>query len=215
MGVASYRDVLRVVVVDDHDLVRRGMISLLSEIPGVEMLAEAASGEEAVRLARELKPDVVLMDLRMPGMGGLEAARRIRIWAPEVRVIAVTAWTEEPMQRLHRNGIAACVGKNVGRDQLEATLRRVTGRAADTIAEPAPGTAADSANPFDNLTGREMQVCSMILSGQRAPDIARRLFITAKTVHTFRYRIYEKLGVSGDVELARLAASHGLIGANP
>ena len=212
--MATYRDPLGVVVVDDHELLRRGLINMLGEIPGARVLAEAASGEEAVQLARNLRPDVVLMDLRMPGMGGLEAARRIRVWAPEVRVVAVTAWTDEPRQRLLRNGIVACVSKNVSREELEAVLRRVTRAATPVIAEPPPA-GAPSDNPFDNLTGREMQVCSLMLAGQRAGDIAERLFITTKTVHTFRYRIYEKLGVNGDMELAKLATSHGLIGINP
>lgn len=200
-----------VLVVDDHDVLRRGLISLLSEIPGARVVGEAACGEDALRLARSLLPDLVLMDLRMPGMGGLEAARRIRMTVPRVRVIAVTAWTDEPDKRLLRNGIRACLGKNIGRDELEAVLLRVLAGTPSSIAEPGRD-ALGSDNPFDLLTGREMQVCTLMLDGQKPTDIATRLFITAKTVHTFRYRIYEKLGVTGDVELTRLAASHGLIG---
>lgn len=212
MGAATYGECFSVLVVDDHDVVRRGIISMLAEIPGARVLGEAACGEDAVRLARSLRPDVVLMDLRMPGMGGLEAARRIRITAPGVRVIAVTAWDEEPGQRLLRNGILACVGKNIGPAGLQAVLHRVLNGGGPAIAEP--GAANTAGNPFDSLTGREMQICSLLLDGHKPADIAARLFITAKTVHTFRYRIYEKLGVRGDVELTKLATSHGLIGVN-
>ena len=205
----AYATSIRVLVVDDHELVRRGLISVLDEMPDMRVIGEAATGEEAVQLARSLQPDVVFMDLRMPGFGGLEAARRIRIWVPQARVIAVTAWSDEPGHRLLKNGISACVGKNVTRPELEAVLQRVLRNSAPKISEP------DPANPFAQLTGRETQVVHLMLAGQKATEIAAKLFITTKTVHTFRYRIYEKLGISGDVELAKLANSHGLIGINP
>lgn len=207
---ASPSDALAVLVVDDHDIVRRGITSTLADIPGLRCIGEAASGEEALQLARSLQPDLVLMDLRMPGMGGLEAARRIGIALPRTRIIAVTAWDSEPPQRLGRSHIAACVGKNVTAGELEATIRRVLAhrrRARETACE------ARAANPFDALTGREMQVCTLLLAGHRPAHVAREMFITPKTVHTFRYRIFEKLGVRSDIELARLAASHGLLGA--
>ena len=207
MGSARYSTRISALVVDDHVVARRGVKSLLGEIPGVVIVGEAASGEEAIRLARELLPDVVLMDLRMPGIGGLEAARRIRTAVQNARIIGVTAWENEPMQRLYRCGFSACVGKDVSAAELETVIRRVTGRIGSAIGEPQP-----SSNPFDALTSREMQVFSLIIAGQRAPQIAHGLFITTKTVHTYRYRIFEKLGVANDVELARLASSHGLLG---
>jgi two-component system invasion response regulator UvrY len=209
MGTAAYRSRLSVLVVDDHVMIRRGIASMLAGIPGVQLVGEAANGEEALRLARELAPDVVLMDLRMPGIGGLEAARRIHAALPRTRIVGVTAWENEPIRRLHRCGFSACLGKNIDAATLEAVIRRVTGQAAEAVGEPQP-RASD--NPFDALTSREMQVTSLLLEGQRAPQIARRLFITPKTVHTYRYRIFEKLGVAGDIELTKLATSHGLIG---
>ncbi len=201
---------INVIVVDDHDLVRRGLIGTLAELPDVRVLGEAASGEEAIRLAREKRPDVVLMDLRMPGMGGLEAARRIGMTQPQICIIAVTAWDNEPWLRLEQSHIAACVGKCVGTADLGATIRRTLsahrrGSQAAAISEP-------SRNPFDMLSAREMQVCTLLLSGHRPARVAQAMFIAPKTVHSFRYRIFEKLGISGDIELTKLAVAHGLSG---
>lgn len=210
MFKAWYGDTLSVLVVDDHDLLRRGLLGLLSEIPGVRICGEARSGEEALRVAREFEPDLVMMDLRMPGIGGLEAARRIRIALPRVRIIGVTAWEEEPLQRLFRHGFAACVGKSVSREELESVIQRVMGGESSRIAEPSP--QRESVNPFDLLTGREIQVCMLQLAGIKPLEIAARLFISAKTVHTFRYRIFAKLGISTDIELVKLATLHGLTG---
>ena len=209
MGMMAYSEAFSVLVVDDHHLTRRGIVSILAEIPGARVVGEASSGEDAVRMARSLAPDLVLMDLRMPGMGGLEAARRIRQTTEHVQVVAVTACTDEPGQRLLRNGIRACLGKNASRDEMQTVLAKVLRGGAPAIAEPASGP---SDNPFDQLTAREMQICLLMLEGRRPADIAASLFITAKTVHTFRYRIYEKLGVNGDVELTRLASRYDLLG---
>ena len=211
MGTAVGERAISVLMVDDHDIVRRGIASTLADIPDIRILGEAATGEEAIHLARRLRPDVVLMDLRMPGIGGLEAARRIHIALPATRIVAVTAWDAEPPQRLTKSGISACVGKNVARAELEAVIRRVCERQRSVT--PAAEQEAGSTNPFDLLTGREMQVCTLMLTGEKAVQIARELFITTKTVHTFRYRIFEKLGVNGEVGLTRLAACHGVIGA--
>ena len=164
-------------------------------------------------LAHQLRPAIILMDLRMPGIGGLEAARRISAALADTRIIAVTAWDSEPSQRLRQSGISACVGKNVDLATLEAVVDRVL---AARHRPRNPVTEVPSArSPFDVLTSREMQVCSLLLAGERAAAIATRLFITPKTVHTYRYRIFERLGVTGDVELTKLASTHGLVGTQP
>lgn len=211
MGTVSYATSVSVLVVDDHEVARRGLASLLAEVPGMRLIGEASSGEAALRIARDRLPDVVLMDLRMPGMGGLEAARRIHGALPQTRIIAVTACEDEPRWRLSRNGFSDCVGKNVDTRTLETVIRRALGTNALMVAEPLPEEL--ERNPFHVLTGREFQVTSLMLAGLRAGEIAARLFIAPKTVHTFRYRIFEKLGITGDIELAKLAAIHGLIGA--
>ena len=212
MGTVRYGVSVSVLVVDDHEIARRGMASLLAEMPGMRSVGEASSGEDAIRVARDRLPDVVLMDLRMPGMGGLEAARRIHMNLPQTRIIAVTACEDEPRWRLCSHGFSDCVGKNIDARTLETVIRRALASNAPMIAEPASGDARS--NPFNLLSGREFQIASLRLSGLRAGEIAARLFITRKTVHTFRYRIFEKLGVTGDIELTKLAVLHGLIGAS-
>lgn len=209
MPSASASSVIGVLVVDDQYIVRRGIISTLADIPGVNCLGEADSGEQAIVLARRLRPDIVLMDLRMPGIGGLEAARRIGIALPATRTIAVTVCESEPPGRLGRSRIAACVGKDVRAPELEATIRRVL--SPRRVATPPASPGARPANPFDQLSGREMQVCMRLLAGRRPCQIALELSNSVKTVYTLRYRILDKLGVGCDIELAKLAASHGLI----
>ena len=206
MPSASATSVIGVLVVDDQYIVRRGIISTLADIPGVNCLGEADSGEQAIVLARRLRPDIVLMDLRMPGIGGLEAARRIGIALPATRTIAVTVCASEPPGRLGRSRIAACVGKDVRAPELEATIRRVLAPRRPVPAAPGAGPA----NPFDQLSGREMQVCMRLLAGRRPCQIALELSNSVKTVYTLRHRILDKLGVGGDIELAKLAASHDL-----
>lgn len=208
--MAIGNDCIRVIVVDDHALLRTGIVSMLAQSEDIRIVGEAASGERAIAKAHELRPDIVLMDLRMPGIGGLEAAHRITAALPRTRVIAVTAWDAEPSQRLRLSGISACVGKNVDVGTLEAVIRRVHGeRTRPAQAETAPGS------PFDTLTSRETQILSLQLAGEKVGDIARRLHITPKTVHTYRYRIFERLGVNSDVELTKLAAAWGLVGLQP
>lgn len=200
-----------VLVVDDHDLLRRGLTSMLAELPDMCVVGEAANGEEAIRQARHLEPNVVLMDLRMPGIGGLEAARRIGMTQPQICIIAVTAWDNEPWQRLGQSHISACVGKSVQVQDLGMTIRNTLEthrrrRHVPVINEPS------SDNPFDKLSAREMQVCMLLLTGSRTVQIARALFIAPKTVHSFRYRIFEKLGIDSNIELTKLALMHGLAG---
>lgn len=201
---------IEVIVVDDHELVRRGLVGALSELPDMRVVGEAGSGEEAIRLTRELCPDVILMDLRMPGMGGLEAARRIGMTQPQVCIIAVTAWDSEPWQRLEQGYIAACVGKNIRTMDLGGTIRRTMASRRrncrpSAINEP-------PCNPFDVLSAREMQVFMLLMAGHRPARVAKEMFIAPKTVHSFRYRIFEKLGISSDIELTKLAVMHGIAG---
>lgn len=211
---------IKVLVVDDHDLVRMGIVRLLSDNKGVVVVGEAASGEEAVEKAKELQPDVVLMDIKMPGMGGLEATRKLMRLDDEIRVIVVTACGEDPYaSRLLQAGALGYLTKGASAEEMiRAILKVKTGQRyiSPEIAQRMvlrQFESSEAACPFDLLSDREMQIALMIVNCEKVQDISDKLFLSPKTVNTYRYRIFEKLTISSDVELTRLAIRHGLIDA--
>lgn len=208
---------IRVLIVDDHSLVRTGIRLMLGAESGIEVLAEAASGEEGVQRVRELDPDVILLDVSMPGIGGVEACQRILRHAPEARVIGLTVHDDEfHATRLLRAGACGYLTKGAESAEMAQAIRRVHAGQRYLSPEVAQELALKSyaggqeENPFVLLSERELQICEMIVSCERGPDIARRLYISPKTVNTYRYRIFDKLGVSSDVEMVHLALQHGI-----
>ncbi len=207
---------IKVLVVDDHDLVRNGIIRMLADVADIKVVGDVASGEAAIQAARELLPDVVLMDVRMPGIGGLEATRKLVLQHPEIRVIAVTICDEDPFpSRLLQAGAAGYLTKGSCIEEVVKAIRQVcSGQRflSSDIAQLLALRPFDSVdrNPFDQLSEREMQVALMIANCHSIQDISERLFLSPKTVNTYRYRIYEKLTINSDVELALLAVRHGL-----
>ena len=206
---------IRVLLVDDHRLVRASLRSVLDGADGVEVSGEAATGEDAI--ARASEADVVLMDVNMPGIGGLEATRRLRAAAPGARVIALTAHRDDPYPaQMLDAGAAGYLTKDCGPEELVDAIRRVA--AGETWIEGAVARrlAGDrlSRRPVDSplaaLSPRELQVLQMVTQGAATKDIAESLGLSPKTVATYRYRLYEKLGVTNDVELTRLALRHGV-----
>ncbi len=209
---------IRVMVVDDHDLVRMGIVSLLSDSDKISVIAEAGSGEESIEKARELEPDVVLMDIRMPGMGGLEATRKLLRLNEEIRIIAVTACSEDPYaNRLLQAGAAGYMTKGATADEMVMAILKVKSGQRYISPEIAqrmalkPFDSQESACPFDCLSDREMQISMMIVNCEKVQSISDQLFLSPKTVNTYRYRIFDKLSISSDVELTRLAIRHGMI----
>lgn len=210
---------ITVLVADDHAMVRTGIARMLDDAQDIRVIAEATSGEEAVARCRELRPDIVLMDVRMPGMGGLEATRKLQKVAPETRIIAVSACEQEPMpSRLLKAGAWAYLSKggdDSGREVLTAVRQVASGKRylSPAIAQALAlrGYDEQTESPFDSLSEREIQISIMIGNGMRVQDIADTLHIQAKTVNSYRYRIFEKLDVNGDVALTLLAIRHGLI----
>ncbi len=213
---------IRILLVDDHALFRSGMRSILQAAEGIEVTAEAESGEEAVEQVRRSPPDLVLMDIHMPGIGGIEATRRICRFAPEVRVIALTALDDEPFpSRLLDAGAVGYLTKGCPADELLQAIRQVmrgqTYLSAD-VARKLSLTALvnkGDASPLSRLSPREMQVMMMITQGRTTQEISDALFLSPKTVSTYRTRLFEKLGVSNDVELTHLALRHGIIELSP
>lgn len=208
---------IRVLVVDDHRLVRLGLSRMIGKSSGIEVVGEAESGESAVVQCRALRPDVVLMDLRMPGIGGLEATRRIARLELGIRVLVVSALDEEPFPaQAMRAGAMGFVTKGASAEDLERAIRRVfVGQ--KYISEPVAQQLAMRAfepevvSPFDQLSNREMQITMMVVNCQRVQQISKDLHLSPKTVNSYRYRIFEKLHVGSDVELALLAVRHGVV----
>ncbi len=204
-------------VVDDHELVRSGISRLLTDAKGIEVVGEAASGEEAVQFAKEHSPDIILMDIRMPGIGGLEATRKITRHNPDIQVIAVTACDDNPYAtRLLQAGAAGYITKGADADEMVRAIMKVKSGQKYISSDIAQRMALkpfqqDQTSPFDGLSEREMQITLMIVGCQKVAEISEKLFLSPKTVNGYRYRIFEKLEIDSDVELTLLAMRHGLV----
>ena len=209
-------DAVRVMIVDDHAVVREGLRNFLGMLPGIELVAEAASGTEALERAPKAKPQVVLMDLMMPVMDGIEATRRLHEAHPEVKVIVLTSFADD--DRLFpalRAGAVAYLLKDVGPKELaEAIVAAargevrlhpdVTKRLVSELAGGAPK------RPEEELTQREREVLRCIARGRSNKEIGEDLFISEKTVKTHVGSILAKLGLADRTQAALYAVKHGL-----
>ena len=208
---------IRTLITDDHELFRRGLARVLADINAIDIVGQAESGEESVELCRELVPDVVLMDIVMPGIGGLEATRRIVRLDKDIRIVMLTACREEPFPaQALKAGACGYVTKSSSLDQLVTAIRRAFAGQRYVSSDIAQHLALRSFEdregcPFDNLSSREMQVTLMVVNCHGVQDISSNLHLSPKTVNSYRYRIFEKLNVSSDVELTLLAVKHGMI----
>ena len=206
---------IRVYVVDDHALVRAGMRMILSAEADIEVVGEAESGEEALPQIRALKPDIVLCDLHLPGVSGLEVTERIVRGNYGSRVIVVSVLEDGPMpRRMIAAGAAGYVGKGGDARELLRAVREVaSGRRflASRVAQSLALAGLDAGeSPFDALSPRETEVAMLLVQGMRQEEIARRLCLSAKTVNTHKTRLFEKLQVQDNIALARLASQYGM-----
>lgn len=211
---------IRVLVVDDHDLVRTGITRMLADIDGLLVVGEASTGEEALLKVREVRPDVVLMDVKMPGIGGLEATRKLMRSQPDIKVVAVTVCEEDPFPtRLLQAGAAGYLTKGAALEQMVQAIRLVFAGQRYIDPQIAQQLALksfqpqNSGSPFDLLSEREIQIALMIANCHKVQTISDKLCLSPKTVNTYRYRIFEKLSITSDVELALLAVRHGMVDA--
>jgi two-component system invasion response regulator UvrY len=210
---------IRALIVDDHQLVRIGTSRLLEDVAEIEVVGEASSGEEAITLVRDLKPDVVLMDVQMPGIGGLEATRRCLRLDTNVKVIAVTVYEDEPYpSKLLNIGAHGYVTKRADISEMVQAIKKVCAGHRYICAEIAQQMALKpyselESSPFELLSDREMQVTLMVINGHKVPEISTNLSLSPKTVNSYRYRIFEKLELNSDVGLTKLAIQHGVIDA--
>ena len=207
---------IRIVVVDDHVIVRTGMCMILSAQPELDVVGEASSGEDALPMLRKLRPDVLVCDVHLPGISGIEVVERVVRGGDGPRVIMVSALQEGPMpRRAMAAGASAYVGKGNDVSELLRAVRDVSlGKRylANGIAQQLALSGIDGAgaSPFDVLSPRELEVAMLLVQGLRQDEVARRLSLSAKTINTHKTRLFEKLGISDGIALARMASRYGL-----
>lgn len=208
----------RVLLVDDHELVRQGIAAMLAKAEGIQVVGEARTGREAIELARRELPDVILMDVRMPDMDGLEATRRIKDERPRTAVVMVTMH-ENPayLREAVRAGAAGYLLKDVGREELVDAIRQVAGGGAFIEGQMLKGMLTDMkpAGPMPtaarNLTKREREILALVAEGMSNREIAERLVLSPETVKSHVAAILEKLGVSDRTQAAIYAVKNGLV----
>jgi len=210
-------ETLRILVAEDHPLFRKGMISLLSSVPDFEVIGEAATGEEAVARASELQPDVILMDLQMPGMGGMEATRRILQESPSVRVLVVTLLEDDDSVFMAlRAGARGYILKDADEEEMVGAIRAVGRGEAIFSPNVAERVLAFFASPkappqvFPTLTDREREILNLIAQGHPNPSIAKQLHLSTKTVGNYVSNIFTKLQVADRAQAIIRAREAGM-----
>ncbi len=209
---------ISVFLVDDMSLVRTGIKLILETTQNIKVIGEADSGEEAVDWCRKRQCDVILMDMVMPGIGGLEATKKILRYNPDAKIIVLTIQTEEPYPtKIMQAGASGFLTKGAEPDEMIKAIKDVA--AGKRFISPSVAqqialsnvSSIDTESPFKSLSERELQITEMIAKGLKAGDIADKLNLSPKTVNSYRYRIFDKLNLKGDVELTRLAIRCGIV----
>jgi NarL family two-component system response regulator LiaR len=208
---------IQVLVVDDHGMVRKGITTFLKSRPEIQVVGEAGNGREAVNLCEQLQPDVILMDLMMPEMGGVAATRTIRQRWPQIQVIALTSFPDkESVQDALQAGAISYLLKNVSGDDLaEAIHSAFAGRstlALEAVQALIQPPAANNATPGHDLTAREREVLALLVKGLNNNEIAGRLSVSHATAKAHVSNILSKLGVSNRGEAIALAIHQKLVG---
>lgn len=205
---------VRLVLADDHQIVRQGLRAILATVAEFELVGEAADGAQAVRLVEDLRPDVLILDLKMPRLGGLDAARQVARKAPTTRVVVLSMYTDEAyVVEALRAGVSAYVLKGSSFSELVHAVREaVAGRryfsppiSESVVSEYLRRASGAPLDPFHTLTSREREVLELTAEGHSSAEIARRLFISPRTVESHRANLMRKLNVRNQRELIRYA----------
>ena len=213
MQPAPNYSVLRVVVADDHDLVRTGIKSLLSQIEGVEVVGEARDGEELVRLAARLEPDLVMTDISMPGLDGLAAIDRIHLAQPNVRLVVLSTYnTGDYVRRAVASGACGYLMKDAPLDELKQAIRSVMTTGGYFTSAIAKLLMAPAERGFDDLlTRRQVEILKLLAQGMASKEIGFELGISSKTVDVHRARLMERLQIHDVASLTLYAVRKGLV----
>jgi DNA-binding NarL/FixJ family response regulator len=206
---------IRVLLVDDHTLMREGLRALLATTTDIEVVGEVRTGREAERQVLQINPDVVLMDIAMPDLNGIEAARVIHLKFPAVRIVMLSMHaTAEYVYRAFEAGACGYLLKEVAVEEVISAVRTVHagGRyLSPALAESVPDHASGHArSPVDSLSTRERQVLQLVVEGKTSNEIARMIHLSPKSVETYRSRLMLKLGVRDVPSLVKFALEHGL-----
>jgi two-component system invasion response regulator UvrY len=208
---------IRLLVVDDHELVRIGLRRIIADYPGIQIAAEATDGESALRMNRKFRPDVILLDVCLPGLSGFEVTKRLKQATPNVGIIILTVYEQAPYpERLLEAGACGYLSKGCPSSELAKAIRTVAKGGRHIGSNVAQNMALNllpggEKSPFDGLSAREMEVMLMLADGRKVPDIAKALHLSPKTVATYKYRIYEKLNTRNDVDMTRMAMRYGIV----
>ena len=211
---------INVLLVDDHELVRTGIEALLNSTENIAVVGVAESGEQALRAVEKFTPDVVLMDVNMPGIGGGEACRRLLRSHPHIKLIALSVHNDGPIpQQMLQLGVKGFISKNSPVEEMVSAIQLVMRGKRYLCSDVANYLAFSSlpgneGSPFARLSQRESEVVALILQGKTIQEMSKMLVLSDKTINTYRYRIYEKLQVKNDVELTRLAVKYNYIDAS-
>ena len=210
---------VRILIADDHGVLRAGLRAILEDEPDIEVVGEAADGDEAVHLAGVFKPDITLMDLGMPGIGGIEATRRIRGMFPDIQVLILTVYEDESLlQEAIKAGASGYVIKRAAEEDLINAIRAV--ERGDMYIHPAmtrkllkdlTPTISSQKSAINSLTTRELEIIRYVIRGYTSRQIAEVLFISTRTVEAHRSSLMGKLNLKNRVELVEFAEKHGLI----
>lgn len=206
---------IKVLLADDHAIVRAGLRRLIEERGDIKVICEAADGEEALQMARNSPPDVAVIDISMPGMDGLEVVSQLRSFLPMLPILILTMHEEEQyVGRALSAGAMGYVTKRSAPEELVRAIRKLHGGGrflSDSAAEALAARTARGGSPLDSLSNREMQVLRCLALGKTNREIAETYHISIKTVDTYRGRLLGKLGLRNNAELSRFAIQHRLI----